>query len=169
MLLGMQVQGWATLQERYYRLDPDCSRTGRAWASKLQFELWGIVWDMWRHRQEVKHATPTAEDMMMQQEARAAATEELCTGIQTLPPLYTIYFSMSSQRLLEKSATDLRAWLRLIRGARESLHIYANDLFAENGPHRTWLGLKRHTSPVIAPQVALTATIVCASHHQYTS
>ena len=52
---------------------------------------------------------------------------------------------MSRQKLLEKSATDLRAWLRVIRGARESLGTYASDLFSENGPHQSWLGLQRRT------------------------
>ena len=146
MLLGMQLKGWAIIQDQHYRSIPDCLKTGDTWASKLQFELWGIIWDMWQHRQEVRKEAPTAEDIVMQREARAAALSELFTGRRALPPLYTIYFTMSRQKLLEKSATDLRAWLRVIRGARESLGTYASDLFSENGPHRSWLGLQRRTS-----------------------
>ena len=146
MLLGMQLKGWATIQDQHYRSIPDCLKTGDTWASKLQFELWGIIWDMWQHRQEVRKEAPTADDIVMQREARAAALSELFTGRRALPPLYTIYFTMSRQKLLEKSATDLRAWLRVIRGARESLGTYASDLFSENGPHRSWLGLQRSTS-----------------------
>ena len=156
MLLGIQVTGWATIQDKHYRSIHNCTKTGGSWASKLQFELWGIVWDMWQHRQEVKHEAPTADDMLMQQEAREAAIAELQVGMQSLPPLYTIYFSMTRQKLLEKSATDLRAWIRLVRGARESLQVYASDLFAENGPHRAWLGLRRRTT-IIPPRVTAAA------------
>ena len=143
MLLGMQIKGWSKVQERYYRTKPFCKKTGASWASKLQFELWGIVWDMWQHRQDVQRTTISPEDAALQLEARVAAISELRTGRDALPPFYTIYFSMTSQKLLEKSAADLRAWLRLIRGARESLDIFSNDLFSEDGPHRTWLGLRR--------------------------
>ena len=148
MLLGMQLQGWADIQDSYYRSIPNCQKTGNSWASKLQFELWGIVWDMWQHRQEVRREAPTADDIVMQEEAREAAISELRTGLGPLPPLYTIYFSISRVKLLEKSSTDLRAWLRVIRGAREAHNIYANDLFAENGPHRSWLGLRRRLTTI---------------------
>ena len=102
MLLGMQLQGWADVQDSYYRSIPDCQKTGNSWASKLQFELWGIVWDMWQHRQEVRREAPTADDIVMQEEAQEAAIAELRTGLASLPPLYTIYFSISRAKLLEK-------------------------------------------------------------------
>ena len=82
----------------------------------------------------------------MQREIRAAACEELRTGMGTLPPLYHIYFTMTQPKLLDKSATDIRAWLRLVRGAREADNIFALDLFSENGPHRSWLGMPRRAT-----------------------
>ena len=103
-------------------------------------QLWGILWDMWQPRQEVCNEAPTADDIVIQWEAWQAAISELFTGQRSLPPLYTIYFVMSRQKLLKKSVTDLKAWLRVIRGARESLGTYASDLYSESGPHCSWLG-----------------------------
>ncbi len=165
MLLGMQVNGWAEIQQQHYQNIPDCHKSGAVWASKLQFELWGIIWDMWQHRQEVRRETPTAEDIVLQQEARVAAIRELHTGIASLPQFYTIYFTMTQAKLLEKSAVDLRVWLRLIRSARESMHIFASDLFSENGPHRSWLGLRRRTSFPSSPPTLNPATT--ADNHQF--
>ena len=63
--------------------------------------------------------------------------------------LFISWPSWSDNHELNFNIQNLRAWLRLIRGAQESLHIYASDLFAENGPHRSWLGLKRWTTLII--------------------
>ena len=146
MLQGFQTTGWAILQDAHYRTLPYCKKLGKTWASRLQFEFWTFIWDMWNHRQDVKKKQPSAEDTVMQREIRAAACEELRTGMGTLPPLYHIYFTMTQPKLLDKSATDIRAWLRLVRGAREADNIFALDLFSENGPHRSWLGMPRRAT-----------------------
>ena len=149
MLLGMQCTNWASLQKVYYSSIPNCMKTGISWASKLQFELWTFLffWDMWNHRQDIKNQQPTTDDLVLQREVREAALDELRTGQQSLPPLYYIYFTISRTKLLEKSATDVRAWLRLVRGAREADNVFTPDLFSKNGPHRLWLGLPRRTAP----------------------
>ncbi len=155
MLQGMQTKGWAKLQDVYYRALPYCRKSGITWASKLQFELWTFLWDMWNHRQDFNKQQPSAEDIVMQRGIRAAACDELRAGLGTLPPLYCIYFTMTQQKLLEKSATDIQAWLRVIRGAREADNIFASDFFSENGPHRSWLGLPRRADPGQRPTIPM--------------
>ena len=159
----MQHKGWAQIQDRYYRTIPNCKKTGTNWASRLQFELWSFVWDMWTHRQEVRYELPTADDIVILDEAKLAISSELSIGIGTLPPLYRIYFTTTEERLFDKTPTDIRVWLRLIRGARESLHIYSNDIFSFNGPHRIWLGLtcrltNRSQNPASTPTSPLNTT-----------
>ena len=155
MLQGMQAKGWADRQEAHYRSIQYCMKTGKSWASKLQFELWTFIWDMWQHRQLIANSQPSADDLAMQREIRVAAADELQTGMGSLPPLYRSYFAMTAATLMNKSATDIRAWLRLIRGAREADNIFANDLFSENGPHRIWLGLPRRAAPNTTPSIPL--------------
>ena len=155
MLQGMQTTGWAQLQDAHFRTIPFCKKSGTTWASKLQFELWTFLWDMWTHRQDSKKKQPSAEDLVMQREIREAACDELRVGMGTLPPLYRIYFTMNQEKLLSKSATDIRAWLRVIRGAREADNIFASDFFSENGPHRSWLGMPRRVTIGQTPSIPL--------------
>jgi hypothetical protein len=155
MLQGMQTTGWATLQDAHYRSIPYCKKSGSIWASKLQFELWTFLWDLWKHRQDFNKQQPSAEDIVMQREAREAACDELRSGIGTLPPLYRTYFTMTQTKLLEKSAADIRAWLRIVRGAREADNIFSPDFFSDNGPHRSWLGLPRRVALGQRPTIPL--------------
>mmetsp|Transcript_7611 Transcript_7611/g.11304 ORF Transcript_7611/g.11304 Transcript_7611/m.11304 type:complete len:633 (-) Transcript_7611:242-2140(-) len=148
-ILGMQHSGWATLQDRYYRNIPHCKKTGDNWASKLQFELWTFIWDLWQHQQDMRLETPSADDLAMLAIAKTAITFELNLGRDTLATFYATYFSTTEERLFAKTATDIRVWLRFIWGARESINNFANDLFSHNGPHRSWLGLRRRINPII--------------------
>ena len=82
-IIGMQHKGWAAIQDRHYHNIYNCKKSGNNWASKLQFELWSFVWDLWKHRQDIRLETPSVT------EAKAAASIKLNHGGNTLPPLYT--------------------------------------------------------------------------------
>ena len=86
IVIGMQHTGWEKIQEKCYRTFPHCNKTGMNWASRMQSELWGLVWDLWKHHQDVRLETLTADDIAMLADAKVAAIIELLKGRDTLPP-----------------------------------------------------------------------------------
>ena len=115
----MQHTGWAQLQEWHYRNTPNCKKMGVNWASKLQFELWGL----WTHHQEVHCEAPTADDMVILDEAKAAILEELATGTATLPPLHNIYFNTTEEHLFTKTATNICVWLAVLSSRHKRINL----------------------------------------------
>jgi hypothetical protein len=59
---GCIVVEWAGVQEAHF-LWFGRRNTGKRWATSLVVKLWDIAWDLWDHRNQIKHNLKTAQDL----------------------------------------------------------------------------------------------------------
>jgi hypothetical protein len=56
---GCIVVEWVGVQEAHY-IWLGCRNTGKRWDTSLVVKLWEVAWDLWNHRNQIKHNLETA-------------------------------------------------------------------------------------------------------------
>ena len=133
---------WAKAQHAYYQWI-NIRRTGKRWAIALIKKLWEISWDLWDDRNDVLHKTPLAADLEGAASLDNAIREECLLGSEGLPATVRSTFPKDINKLIRAPLTQRKAWLVLVRAARELIHdTRIQDEFTNPKLYlRKWVGL----------------------------
>ena len=133
---------WARAQQAYYQWR-DIRRTGKRWAVALIRKLWEIAWDLWSDRNDALHQTPLAADLEGAVSLDKAIREECLLGSADLPANVRCNFPSDVEQLIQSPLTQKKAWLVLVRAARELIHdTRIQDEFTNPKSYlRKWVGL----------------------------
>ena len=142
-LHGFIAKGLIECQQDYYS-DMDSRKTGTRWGIQLISKLWNVIHQPWMHRNEVLHETEAIDQLSGIEILKEAITYEYNTGLDSLPYVYTPYFTEPLPVILLKSTTYLKRWFLIIRSGREDSCSYPRlDKFYTETCLRSWVGLKK--------------------------
>ena len=131
-------------QETYFRAQESCLQTGKSWGKKVYKLLWEFTNSIWLGRNQQLHDTDRIKELQGLPLVLQAIQSEYNLGLHRLPPSeFSLLFATSFEILKKRSIDSLRHWLLTIRLGR-NIHGGINiiqDIFAHDGPIRSWLGL----------------------------
>jgi hypothetical protein len=108
---------WAGVQEAHF-IWLGRRNTGKRWATSLVVKLWEIAWDLWDHRNQVKHNLETAQDLARRDSILIQVRSEYSFGRAGLPRRDWRLFKRPLLSLLDTSLHYLDAWLLRVTTAR---------------------------------------------------
>ena len=109
---------WQGVQQKYYEW---ISRrnTGRQWVQQLILQLFNVSWDLWEHRNGIRHNTPTAANLRELALLNGRIQQEFDTGDKNLLPRDKQWLSIPRERILsEYSTAQKEQWLASVDFAR---------------------------------------------------
>ena len=143
VLEGLLPKSVIEYQDSYYN-ELDTRKTGTTWGKKVYKLFWKVLKELWMGRNEQLHQTNRLQDLQGLPVLKEAIRREYQLGLHRLPACeFSIFFSSSVDKLLERDISALRIWLQSIRLGRE-LHGGSHliqDEYSTNGAFRSWLGL----------------------------
>jgi hypothetical protein len=108
---------WAGVQEAQFIL-LGRHNTGKRWATSLVVKLLQVAWDLWDHRNQVKHNLETAQDLARHDSILLAIRSVYTFGRAGLPRRDWHLFQRPLLSLLDSSLHYLDAWLHRVKIAR---------------------------------------------------
>ena len=141
LLCGMLTSDLIDLQQRHYT-SIDSQKLGTRWAINFTQHLWQITHKLWKHRCNHLFTNDIVDELSGLSQLKTAITNEYRLGRGALPHVYSSFFHIPVDALLNKNVKHLKRWFLIVRGAREA-HTMVRDLdnFSFDGPLRTWIGL----------------------------
>ena len=118
MLEGCISRHWKEVQEEYY-IWLDRRNTGRRWAELLIVKLVDVAWDMWEHRNHVRHAFDNPRLRKAVNALDHVLLEELRHGRGNLPESLWPNLDTTEEQLLGRTNNYKQAWLRAIEAGRK--------------------------------------------------
>lgn len=117
-LMGHISYYWIGTQQAYYtRLE--VKNTGRQWAKQLIIKLFNTSWDMWEHRNGIKHNTVTPEKLRALRILDESIRDEYSVGVKGLLPRDKRWFTKPLQTVLDTySEVSKKQWLASVVNAR---------------------------------------------------
>ncbi len=140
MILGFASPKWGDSQHAYFQL-LQVDRTGNAWLTALLKKLWEVSWDLWEHRNGIKHAPDFATEASLW-ELQANIRYYYDLGPSALPALDQHHIKdMDLSTLLSKSVADQKRWLNTVEAARSLAdhRLDRPDLQAAQAAMHQWL------------------------------
>jgi hypothetical protein len=118
MLEGCISKHWREVQEEYY-VWLDRRNTGRRWAELLIVKLIDVAWDMWEHRNHVRHAFDNPRLRKAVSALDQALLAELRRGRGNLPESLWPNLDTTEETLIKRTNKYKQAWLRAIEAGRK--------------------------------------------------
>jgi hypothetical protein len=144
LLLGRMSKKWMDAQQKY--LESIGKRTtGRRWAIAIISKLWDIAWDMWQHRNHIKHNTlhPRKQQEMDIIGQRVTVLYE--QGSEDLLARDRSLFLKSLTTLLKGNGNEQEQWITSVILAQQRAEAAKADRNASMTTERklmeTWLGI----------------------------
>ena len=103
------MQDWASIQDICLCWIVHC-QTGCRWMIALVLKMWQVAWDLWVHRNEVKHS-PQAESAIQQELRHSTLHMEFHLGPAGLPAMYQFRFAGHIADLLRSTPVYQQQWL----------------------------------------------------------
>ena len=102
------------LQHRFLKTTSSRS-TGLTWASGLIIELWDISWDMWMHRNDVRHDPDSSINKIERESLLAKVQHEMELGTTSL--LHEDHYLLSTpfENIQQWDFPQIRGWLKLLQ------------------------------------------------------
>jgi hypothetical protein len=120
-LLGQVSIHWKSVQHAYYQ-SLGLDNTGKQWVRLLILQLFNISWDMWEHRNGIKHKTLTPAKRRAIQLLDQRIYSEFATGSRHLLPRDKRWLRGSAHDLVAKLDTVQKSqWLASVANARQML------------------------------------------------
>ena len=150
-MMGHISHHWIGTQQAYYD-SLSVQHTGRQWAKQLIIKLFNTSWDMWEHRNGIKHDTITPEKIRTLRHLDDSIRAEYSVGDKGLlprdkrwlfHPLQTVldtYTVVSKQQWLESVANARLKWARrreLARAAQDKSRQLLRDWLDSVPSHPT--------------------------------
>jgi len=116
---GRMSKRWTELQRIYY-MATNSRRTAKTWTNGLIQQLYSMVHKMWIARNQVVHERDENGRLIKEQnETEAAIEAQFELEYDNLRPQDWHYIDIGLERVMEKLATEQRAWLYYIKIARQ--------------------------------------------------
>jgi hypothetical protein len=127
---------WAAAQQEYF-LWLNRRNTGRRWAIAIILKLTNVSWDMWHHRNGIRHKKDNPRTRKALSLLDQAISEEMALGPRLLPQSVHHYFASPLATILAKPIAYKRSWINAIDTARQmdGIQLYK----PERSPLRNWL------------------------------
>jgi hypothetical protein len=154
-LLGQVSHHWKEAQQAYYTtLARD--NTGKQWVKKLIIQLFNISWDLWEHRNGIKHSTLNPLKRREVQLYNDRITLEFATGDRCLLPRDKRWLRGSLGNLLRKLTPEQKQqWLTSVANARlrwqRRRALHASTQAASRRFFRRWLHTLEPSPPEVLP------------------
>jgi len=139
-LMGFIATPIVSLQNSYYK-KIDSKKKGTTWATRLIMKCWNLVYHLWTHCNSVLHETQALDALSGVNTLRNWIIAEYALGQGSLHRVYSRYFSVRLETLLQKHTDQLKQWFLVIRSGREAIHVSTTDPFTTNASLRNWIGL----------------------------
>ena len=118
LLLGHVSNHWQGVQQKYYDW-LNLQNTGRQWVKQLILQLFRISWDMWEHRNGIKHQTMTPAKLLAQRKVDDLIRAEYNRGYSDLLPQDKKWLDLPLLSLLENyTLVQKKQWLASVSTAR---------------------------------------------------
>lgn len=108
---------WEAKQQDYYSW-LERRNTGKRWISSLIKKVWSIAWDMWQHRNQVKHAPQSEHFLQAQAALDICLRKEYATGWERLLRKDYRWFRRDIELLLVESNEWKHKWIASVTQAR---------------------------------------------------
>jgi hypothetical protein len=147
-LLGRLSTKWMDAQQKY--LESLGKRTtGRRWTIAIISKLWDIAWDMWQHRNHIKHNTLHPRKQLEMEFLGQQVRELYAQGAKELLPRDQQLFQKSVQTLQKGTGNEQEQWITSVllahqRAAADTANRKAS-MTTERALMETWLGLPQQT------------------------
>jgi hypothetical protein len=123
-------------------------RTGLRWTQALISKLWEVSWDMWQHRNHIKHNTITPQLKRDIDKVLEHLAQQKIRGTQGLPAKdHRLINDLPPSK--DTPISDLNIWLMAIMAAREAAT--ANSMREELRLTREGLAMRRFLTRVPLP------------------
>jgi hypothetical protein len=159
---GFVSRQWRNCQAEYFT-QIKSRKSAVLWMSRVQQRIWSIVWDMWKHRNELLHGAGDRIHITSLQDIDADIRSEWERGLDTLPLPYASLFSGSINRSLKLSFQDKQQWLTSVWSAQDThnrgIQIYDRT---SNIHYNKWRAKKR---PITLPTLDITHTGTSRTHN----
>ena len=117
-LMGHVSNHWKSVQQAYYSW-LGRRRTGKKWVRLLIVQLFNVSWDMWEHRNAIKHNTLTAAKLREIQSLDDTIRDEYSIGTTDLSPRDQKWLSLPLDTVLtEYDINQKQQWIVSIAQAR---------------------------------------------------
>lgn len=146
MFEGHISKKWAIAQQRYLSNQPQTRKHQSAWATKFIGLLWEFFHTIWTARNAILHESDTTmETVSGGYHLEEAIRYEFNQGIHELHKDFSRLFSRYSsvETLIGQPLQARLQWFKTIRTAREATSTSRIDIFSNNGPLRSWIGLSK--------------------------
>jgi hypothetical protein len=118
LLLGHVSHHWKDVQQAYYT-SLSLDNTGKQWVCQFILQLFNVSWDLWEHRNGIKHNTVTPAKRRKLDAVNALIRDEFVTGPTQLLPRDRRWFAESPDSLIQKySLVEKNQWLASVACAR---------------------------------------------------
>jgi hypothetical protein len=147
-LLGRLSTKWMDAQQKY--LESLGKRTtGRRWTIAIISKLWDIAWDMWQHRNHIKHNTLHPRKQLEMEFLGQQVRELYAQGAKELLPRDRQLFQKSVDTLQKGTGNEQEQWITSVllahqRAAADTANRKAS-MTTERALMETWLGLPQQT------------------------
>jgi hypothetical protein len=117
-LLGHLSHYWQAIQHDYY-VSLGLRNTGAKWTAQSIIKLFNISWDMWEHRNGIKHKTLTLAKLQAIRDLDFSISNEYSQGPSHLLPKDGQWLQKALQTILDTySVIEKEQWLASIAVAR---------------------------------------------------
>lgn len=117
-LLGHVSNSWHEVQQAYYT-SLNLDNTGKQWVRQLIIQLFNISWDMWEHRNAIKHNTVTPASLQIIYSLDNHIRDEFAIGDSNLLPHDKRWFSKPLLTILDTyTKVEKDQWLASVTQAR---------------------------------------------------
>lgn len=118
LLMGHVSNHWRAVQQDYYN-SLALDNTGKQWVKQLLIQLFNISWDMWDHRNGIKHSALNPALLQEIQLLDSSMQTEFEFGNRDLLSRDKRWFSKPCQTLIEKfTKVEKEQWLASVANAR---------------------------------------------------
>ena len=117
-LMGHVSIHWQSAQQSYYTWLGH-RNTGKKWVTSLILQLYNISWDMWEHRNNIKHNTLNPAKFRKIRALDTSIRQEYTKGQDNLLSRDQRWFKHTAQTIIDQyTPTEKSQWLTSIRNAR---------------------------------------------------
>ena len=144
LLLGRMSHKWSDAQQKY--LESLGKRTtGRRWTIAIISKLWDITWDMWQHRNHIKHNTLHPQKQLVMNSIALRIDDLYEQGPARLLPRDKSLFQKPPETLKQGTFIEQEQWITSVLLANqraETAHTKRhNSMSTERSLMESWLGI----------------------------
>jgi len=137
---GLRHESHCPLQNSYYTTI-ESRKKGTTWATRLIIKCWNLIYHLWTHHNSVLHEIQALDALSGVNILHNSIIVEYALGQSSLCRVYSRYFSVRLETVLQKQTDQLKQWFLVGRSRHEAIHVSTTDPFTTNTALCNWIGL----------------------------